>query len=69
MHIEMLKFERSEFDRTSKIVRAGWECPRADLLDWRPQPSSAVRRSDLAGILAGYKGDAADTVDSLLADA
>jgi lysophospholipid hydrolase len=69
MYPEMLKFKRSDFDRASEILDAGYECARTNLLEWLSQPSTVARRPDLAGIVAGYKGDAAETADSLLADA
>jgi len=69
MHPEMLKFKRSDFHRASEILDAGYECARTNLLEWLSQPSTVVLRPDLAGIIPGYKGGAAETADSLTADA
>jgi hypothetical protein len=34
MHPETLKFKRSDFDRASEILDAGYQCARDNLLKW-----------------------------------
>lgn len=69
MHPEMLKFKRSDFHRSSEILRAGFECARTHLLEWLSQPGTTVRRPDLAALLPRHKGSGTETPHSILADA
>jgi lysophospholipid hydrolase len=68
MYPEMLKFKRTDFHLASRILDAGYECARNNLLEWLSQPSTVARRPDLANLFHRHKGGAAETTDSLLAD-
>jgi predicted acylesterase/phospholipase RssA/CRP-like cAMP-binding protein len=68
MYPEMLKFKRTDFHLASRILDAGYDCARNHLVEWLSQPSTASRRPDLVDLFHRYKGGAAETDDSLLAD-
>jgi len=68
MYPEMLKFKRTDFHLASRILDAGYECARTNLLEWLSQPSTVERLPGLAELAHRRKGDAVETADSLLAD-
>jgi lysophospholipid hydrolase len=68
MYPEMLKFKRTDFHLASRILDAGYECARANLLECISQPTMAARLLGPADVVNRHKGDATETAKRLLAD-
>lgn len=60
MYPKMLKFKRTDFDRASEILDAGYETACTTLREWMSQPASAERRPDLAGAMRPPKSEGSD---------
>jgi predicted acylesterase/phospholipase RssA len=64
MYPKMLQFKRTDFDRASEILDAGYETARSTLREWISQPASAERRPDLAGVVRTPKSEGSEVTGS-----
>ena len=56
MHPDLLKFKRTDFHLASQIAQAGYDCARANVIEWLVTSGvTATERPDLAAIAAAGK--------------
>jgi len=65
---ELLKFKRTDFHLAAEIVSTGYECARANILEWLSRPGVAEQRPDLARVASGEMSSGVSS-DSLIPEA
>ncbi|MBZ5596440.1 MAG: cyclic nucleotide-binding domain-containing protein [Acidobacteriia bacterium] len=68
MYPELLRFKRTDFHLAPEIVKAGYDCARANVLEWLSRPGVSKQRPDLADTAAARAASAAAS-DRLVSEA